>query len=142
MKLEERKQVQSDVDLHHVHIFASDIAVTLKWWCETLGAEILFDGNLANSRCVLIGIGSGRINIYDQPPRGRTNGSIHHIGVRTDQLSTLWADLENSGVQSPNGLREQGEWRYVMIEAPDDILVELFEFDDASSPFNLDGRLS
>lgn len=142
MTVEQLGPAQTDLDLHHIHIFAADIAATLSWWCDILGARVLFDGNLANARCVLIAVGSGRINIYDQPPRGTTNGSIHHIGIRTKRLRALWAELENSGVRSPNGLREQDEWRYVMIEAPDSILVELFEFDDLSSPFNLDGRLS
>jgi hypothetical protein len=47
--------------------------------------------------------------------------------------------LQQDGINSPGGLREHGGLRYVMIEAPDGILVELFEFDDPASPYNIDG---
>lgn len=126
------------MDLHHVHLFASDMTATLAWWQRHLGACVLFDGRLAGSRNVLIGVGRGRINIYDQPPRDAGRGGIHHIGVRVPDLRAAWLRLQAEGVTSPNGLREHDGWRYVMIEAPDRVLVELFEFDDPASPFNAD----
>ena len=57
------------VRLHHTHIFASDIDRTLQFWKEMFGAEILFDQMIAGARNVMIAIGDGRLNIYDQPPR-------------------------------------------------------------------------
>lgn len=127
------------MDLHHVHLFASDMGVTLGWWQRHLGARVLFDGRLAGSRNVLIGVGTGRINIYDQPPRDGGRGGVHHIGVRVGGLAAVWSKLQADGLTSPNGLREHDGWRYVMIEAPDRVLVELFEFDDPASAFNRDG---
>ena len=127
------------MDLHHVHIFASDLAATLAWWQRHLGARILFDGSNAGARNVLIGVGRGRINIYDQPPRDTGRGGVHHIGVRVPDLRSTWARLQADGVTSPGGLREHAGLRYVMIAAPDGILVELFEFDDPASPYNVDG---
>jgi catechol 2,3-dioxygenase-like lactoylglutathione lyase family enzyme len=127
------------MDLHHVHLFASDMGVTLAWWQRHLGACVLFDGRLAGSRNVLIGVGTGRINIYDQPPRDGGRGAMHHIGVRVPDLAAAWPKLQAGGLTSPNGLREHDGWRYVMIEAPDRVLVELFEFDDPASAFNRDG---
>lgn len=127
------------MDLHHTHIFSSNIERTLAWWQRFLGARILFDGVHAGSRNVLIGIGSGRLNIYEQPPRDRGRGVVHHVGVRVSDLRTLWARLQSEGITSPHGIREHDGWRYVMIAAPDDLLVELFEFDDPTSPFNIDG---
>ena len=127
------------MDLHHTHIFASDIERTLAWWQRHLGARILFDGVHAGSRNVLIGIGTGRLNIYDQPPRNAGRGAVHHVGVRVAGLRAVWTRLQAEGVTSPNGMREHEGWRYVMIAAPDDLLVELFEFDDPTSPFNSDG---
>jgi len=127
------------MDLHHVHIFASDIAATLAWWQTHIGARVLFDGTNAGARNVLIGVGRGRINIYDQASPGRVRNAVHHIGVRVPDLRTAWARLQAAGVTSPRGLREHDGLRYVMVEAPDGILVELFEFDDPASPYNLDG---
>ena len=127
------------MDLHHVHLFASDMAATLGWWQRHLGARVLFDGHLAGSRNVLIGVGTGRINIYAQPPRDSGRGGMHHIGVRVPDLAAVWARLQAGGLTSPHGLREHDGWRYVMIEAPDRVLVELFEFDDPGLAFNSDG---
>ena len=125
--------------LHHTHIFASDIDQTLAWWQRHMGARILFDGLHAGVRNVLIGIGSGRLTIYDQPPRGTGRGVVHHVGVRVNDLRTVWQQLQDEGITSPNGLREHDGWRYVMIAAPDNLLVELFEFDDPLSPINISG---
>lgn len=126
------------MDLHHVHIFASDIEATLAWWQRHMGARILFDGEHAGARNVLIGVGKGRINIYDQPPRDSGRGAVHHLGVRVADLRTVWQRLQDNGLTSPNGLREHDGWRYVMVAAPDNLLVELFEFDDPESPINID----
>lgn len=126
------------MDLHHVHIFASDIDATLGWWTRRLGARVLFDGVNAGARNVLIGIGRGRINIYDQPPPARGQSAVHHIGVRVLDLRGAWTRMQAAGLASPGGLREHAGLRYVMVEAPDGILVELFEFDDPASPYNQD----
>jgi catechol 2,3-dioxygenase-like lactoylglutathione lyase family enzyme len=127
------------MDLHHTHIFASDIDRTLTWWQRHFEARILLDGEHAGSRNVLIGIGSGRLNIYDQPPRDQGRGAVHHIGIRVTDLPAVWQRLQRHGITSPNGLRAHDGWRYVMIAAPDNLLVELFEFDDPASPFNTEG---
>ncbi len=129
----------SPMDLHHVHIFASEMAGTLAWWQRYMGARVLFDGQMAGSRNVLIGVGTGRINIYDQPPRDVGRGPVHHVGVRVKDLRQVWQRLKADGITSPNGLRELDGWRYVMIAAPDGLLVELFEFDDQDAAINVDG---
>ena len=77
------------MDLHHVHIFASNMERTLDWWERHLGARVLFDGDIANARNVLIRAGSGRINIYDQPAKGRGRDSGDHLGVRVDDLRAV-----------------------------------------------------
>ncbi|MFM9938205.1 MAG: hypothetical protein ACKVP7_01750 [Hyphomicrobiaceae bacterium] len=56
-------------------------------------------------------------------------------------LHELGARMQRDGITSAMGLREHDSWRYVMIEAPDGILLELFEFDDAAAVVNRTGRL-
>jgi len=129
------------IDLHHVHIFASDVEQTIAWWCQHLDAKVLFDGDLAGSRNVLIVVGTGRLNIYAQPPRDSGRGAVHHLGIRVTGLRDLWERLRSSGVSSQHGLREHDGWRYVMVRAPDDLLLELFEFDDHFAAANIDGRV-
>jgi catechol 2,3-dioxygenase-like lactoylglutathione lyase family enzyme len=129
------------IDLHHVHIFASDVEKTITWWCQHLDAKVLFDGDLAGARNVLIAVGTGRLNIYDQPPRDGGRGAVHHLGIRVAGLRGLWERLRASDISSQHGLREHDGWRYVMVSAPDGLLLELFEFDDRSAPANIDGRV-
>ncbi|MDP6348051.1 MAG: VOC family protein, partial [Dehalococcoidia bacterium] len=72
------------IQLHHTHIFASDMEATLGFWQDMFGAKVLFDTEIAGARNVMIAIGSGRMNIYDQPPREGRGGAFHHIGIQTD----------------------------------------------------------
>lgn len=129
------------IDLHHAHLFATDIDATITWWCRHLGAKVFFDETLAGARNVFVGIGSGRLHIYAQPPKAGGRGAIHHLGIKVTGLREVWARLDHQGITSPGGLREHGSWRYVMIEAPDGILLELFEFDDPSAAANRTGPL-
>lgn len=135
------KPIDPIIDLHHAHLFASDIDATIAWWRQHLGAKLFFDEVLAGSRNVFIGVGSGRLHIHDQPPKDSGRGAIHHLGIRVSGLRVLWARLQRDGITSPAGIREHGSWRYVMIEAPDGILLKLFEFDDPSAAVNRTGRL-
>ena len=128
-------------DLHHAHLFATDIDATVAWWCRHIGAKVFFDEELAGSRNVFLAVGTGRLHIYDQPPRDQGRGAIHHLGIKVDKLHEVWRRLQEQGVSSPNGLREHDGWRYVMISAPDGLLLELFEFDDPAAPCNISGRL-
>ncbi len=125
------------IDLHHVHVFASDMDATVSWWCRHLGARVLSDEILAGARNVFLSVGSGRLHVYDQPPRDSGRGAVHHLGVRVADLRAVWRRLQEGGITSPHGLREQPGWRYVMIAAPDNLLVELFEFDAADALVNV-----
>ena len=129
------------LDLHHAHLFASDMNETVLWWCRHMGAKVLFDGALAGARNVFLGVGTGRIHIYDQAPRDSGRGGIHHLGIKVANLGEVWRRLQAEGLTSPNGLREFDGWRYVMILAPDNVLLELFEFDDRAAPVNRSGPL-
>ena len=120
--------------LHHVHIFARDIEATIAWWRDMLGGELIYDGVLAGSRNVFMRIGSGGLHLYDQPPRDEGRGAVHHIGIRSDDLRALVARLKAEGVPFRSGIREFGTWRYIMCAAPDDVLLELFEFDPDHEP--------
>jgi catechol 2,3-dioxygenase-like lactoylglutathione lyase family enzyme len=127
------------MDLHHTHLFAANIDATVAWWCQHMGATVLFDGVLAGARNVFLGVGTGRLHVYDQAPRDRGRGAVHHLGIKVGNLREVWQRLQASGVASPNGLREFEGWRYVMVSAPDDVLLELFEFDDALAAVNRSG---
>ena len=126
------------MDFHHAHLFCSDIDATVAWWQRHLGAKVFYDGVLGGARNVFIAVGSGRLHLYDQAPRDGGRGAVHHLGIRVGNLGREWERLKTEGVHSANGLREFEGWRYVMVSAPDGVLLELFEFDDPNAPVNWD----
>ena len=73
--------------LHHVHAFASDVDASVRFYTEVLGGEVILDEVMAGARNVFIRIGDGRLHLYDQPPRHAGAGSIHHFGIRTDDIA-------------------------------------------------------
>jgi catechol 2,3-dioxygenase-like lactoylglutathione lyase family enzyme len=102
------------IDLHHAHLFASDIDATIAWWTTMLDAEVAFDGSLAGARNVFLKVGRGRIHLYDQPPRHQSRGAVHHLGITTDDLPGLVARIRDREHSSDltSGVRIR---RYIMV---------------------------
>ncbi|MBT6277754.1 MAG: VOC family protein [Chromatiales bacterium] len=124
----------SNVHLHHIHIFASDIDASVAWYVDNLGGVVAYDGDFGGARNVFMHIGTGRLNIYAQPPRGDTTGAYHHIGMQTDNLVEIHDRLLTRGISFRSGIREFENWRYIMCPAPDGVLLELFEIDVIKMP--------
>jgi len=115
------------IDLDHVHLFASDLDETVRWWSEMLGARVVFDLEIAGARNVRLTVGRGSTNLYDQPPRVVGSGSVHHLGIQTDDLEALVASMEGKGYRFRQPIKDFGIMKYVMAAAPDNVLLELFE---------------
>ncbi|MEN8196509.1 MAG: VOC family protein [Pseudomonadota bacterium] len=128
--------------LHHVHCFASDIDVSVDWWRRMLDASVAFDGELAGARNIFLRVGDGRLHLYDQAPRGVAPNAVHHIGIRTDDLDRLVAHMERKGQAFRGAIRNREMFRYIMVAAPDGVLLELFEFDRSGLPADLARYLS
>ena len=84
-------------NLHHVHLFATDLDSSINFYTEMFGAEIVFDQIVAGVRKVLNRIGTGRINFYDQPPRGLGSSAVHHLGINTDDISAVVTHMKAKG---------------------------------------------
>ena len=125
------------IHLHHVHLFSRDLDAATAWYTRALGAEVCFDGDFGGARNVFMKIGTGRVHLYSQPPRDEGRGAIHHVGIRTTDLSGLHRRLIDMGTSFRSGVREFGTWRYIMCPAPDNVLLELFEIDVDSMPLEL-----
>ena len=110
-------------------VSASFFDATIAWWRDMLGAEVAFDGDFGGARNVFIRLGSGRIHLYEQPPRDDGRGAVHHIGIRTDDLEGLAARLRENGIAFRSDIRDFGAWKYIMCPAPDGDLLELFQAD-------------
>lgn len=96
----------------------------------------MFDQEIAGARNVMISIGSGRLNIYDQPPREGRGGAYHHLGIQTDDLDALIEHMNSRGFRFRGKIKDFGSGRYMMAMAPDDILLELFEVVPMAAPEN------
>jgi catechol 2,3-dioxygenase-like lactoylglutathione lyase family enzyme len=103
--------------VHQVHIFASDINKSIKFYEEFFGGKVILDAELAGARNVFIRIGNGRLHLYDQPSKNPGKGSIHHFGIQTDNIEELVERLRSG-----------------MVPAPDEILIELFQVDKTKLP--------
>jgi catechol 2,3-dioxygenase-like lactoylglutathione lyase family enzyme len=122
------------IDLDHAHLFASDVDETVRWWSEMLGARVAFDLEVAGARNVRLAVGRGFIHLYDQPPRVVGSGSVHHLGIQTDDLEALVASMEAKGFHFRRPIKELGMMKYAMAAAPDDVLLELFQSAEMTLP--------
>ena len=121
--------------IHHVHIFASEIDKSIKFYEELLGAKRILDMEIAGARNVFMRIGNGRLHLYDQAPKNPGRGSIHHFGIQTDDIEGVVSKMKAKGVEFKKEISPLGVWgRYIMVPAPDEILIELFEVDKAEIP--------
>lgn len=114
-------------NLHHIHLFASDLNASILFYTEMFGAQIVHDGIIAGVRNVLIRIGTGYINFYDQPPRGVGQSAVHHLGIYTDDISAVVDHMKSLGFAFRTHTRDFGDLKYIMLEGPDKVLIELFE---------------
>ncbi len=115
--------------IHHVHIFASDLESSLKFYVENFDGKVVLDADFAGARNVFMRIGNGRLHFYDQAPKNSVRGTIHHFGIQTDNLVAHIEKLKSYGVNFSKDFVDLGFWKYIMVPAPDDVLIELFEVD-------------
>ena len=112
--------------LHHVHLMASDVEATVAFWRDHFGAVVMLDAEFAGARNVFMRVGEGRLHLYAQPPKHVGAGTVHHLGVETDELDALVARLKAAGV-SVTDVRRHPEACYAMAKGPDGLLLELFQ---------------
>ncbi len=115
------------ISLDHVHLFASDLEATITFFEKCFDAELVWDETAAGARTVRIRISQAFIHLYDQPPKGARGGAVHHLGIETDDLDGLVGRMKNLGIPFKNQTREEEKFKYVMVQGPDGLLIELFE---------------
>jgi len=116
---------------HHAHLFASDLGETLRFYELWFDAVTVADYEFAGARNVMVQVGDGRLNFYDQAPRDNGRNAVHHLGFQVDDLADLATRMNVAGLELRSGVRELDELDYLMIEGPDGVLLELFEYKGA-----------
>jgi catechol 2,3-dioxygenase-like lactoylglutathione lyase family enzyme len=125
--------------LHHVHLFASDVNKSIDFYVAGFGGKVVADLEMAGARNIFIQIGKGRLHLYDQPPKHPVRGNIHHFGIHTDEIERVVERLKGMGIIFLKEITDFGFWKYVMVPAPDDVLIELFQVDKTQFPVELGG---
>jgi catechol 2,3-dioxygenase-like lactoylglutathione lyase family enzyme len=120
--------------IHHVHVFASNLDASIGFYQEFFDGKVVLDMELAGARNVFMRIGTGRIHFYDQAPKLPGRAGIHHFGIQTDDIEGTVRKMMSAGVPFTKGITDAGFWKYIMVPAPDDILIELFEVDKSQIP--------
>lgn len=120
--------------VHHVHLFASNLEKSLVFYKTFFGGEVILDMEIAGARNVFMKMGTGRIHFYDQPPKMSGAGSIHHFGVQTDDVERDYQRMKTEGVAFNKAVIDLGYMKYIMVPAPDNVLIELFEVNKALLP--------
>ncbi|MCB0868986.1 MAG: VOC family protein [Solirubrobacterales bacterium] len=115
---------------------ASDIDETIRFWTDGFGAETVFDREFAGARNVFMKVGTGRLHLYDQPPRNLDQAVVHHLGVQTDRIDEVVKRLRAMNI-SVTDVRSEPDASYAMAKGPDNLLVEIFQPDEASVPEEL-----
>jgi catechol 2,3-dioxygenase-like lactoylglutathione lyase family enzyme len=115
------------INLDHAHIFASDVPSTIDFFSSMFGAEVVWDEMAAGVRNVRLALGSAFLHLYDQAPRSEQRGVVHHLGIETDDLDALVTRMKSRGYELRNEIRDDPKFRYVMVMAPDNLLLELFQ---------------
>src|SRR5471032_3021025 len=115
------------ISLDHAHIFASDLGATMDFLTRMFGATVVWNEEAAGTRSVRLQIGKGFIHVYDQPPKSERGGPVHHLGIETDDLEGLVAQMKAKGFIFRNAIRVEPKFSYVMVAGPDNLLIELFQ---------------
>jgi catechol 2,3-dioxygenase-like lactoylglutathione lyase family enzyme len=106
---------------------ASNLDASLEFYRRWFGAEVVADFEYAGARNVFVAIGSGRLHFYDQPPRTSERNAFNHIGLVVENLDELHRRMTDAGLELPKGIQRYPEGNYLMVQAPDRVLLELFE---------------
>jgi catechol 2,3-dioxygenase-like lactoylglutathione lyase family enzyme len=115
------------VSLDHIHIFSTNLSVTVGFFQKMFDATLVWDEDAAGVRTVRLRLGNAFVQVYEQAPKAQRGGAMHHLGIETDDLDELVARMKANGHEFRNAIQEQPKFRYVMTAGPDDLLIELFQ---------------
>ena len=113
--------------LQHIHLFASDLDKSITFYTTWFDGEVAWDGAYAGSRNVFMKIGVGALHFYEQQPRDLGRNAVHHLGIQVVGLEDLYDRMGNAGIELRKPIQDSNGSKYFMLEAPDGVLLELFE---------------
>ncbi|WP_066736001.1 VOC family protein [Cupriavidus sp. D384] len=113
--------------LHHPHLLCADLEATIRFYKEWFDAEVAWDGIYAGTRNVFMKVGIGAMHLYEKPVDTSKRNAVHHLGFQVVGLQDLHDRMKSAGLHIPSGVRSSHGGGYFMVEAPDHVLLEIFE---------------
>lgn len=113
--------------LHHPHLLCANIDQTIAFYRQWFDAEVAWDGEYAGTRNIFLKIGIGAMHLYEKQVDTTPRNAIHHLGIQVVGLEDLYRRMHDAGIPLRNPIRSEGGGGYFMVEAPDNVLLELFE---------------
>lgn len=113
--------------VHHTHLMASDLEISLEFYRKWFNAVVVADFDYAGARNVFVAVGSGRLHFYDKAPKTTERNAVNHVGLAIEGLDALAIAMEEAGMLLPKGVQRFPDGNYLMVQAPDGVLLELFE---------------
>ena len=68
------------VSLDHIHLFSTNLPVTVEFFQKMFDARLVWDEDAAGVRTVRLRLGNAFVHIYEQSPKSQRGGVMHHIG--------------------------------------------------------------
>lgn len=120
--------------LHHPHVICADVHRTMDFYSRWFEADVMWDGLYAGTRNVFLKIGIGALHLYEKVIDPTSRNAIHHLGIQVVGLEDIFERMKTAGLHLPNGIRPSDGGGYFMVEAPDCVLLEIFEPGPQRSP--------
>jgi catechol 2,3-dioxygenase-like lactoylglutathione lyase family enzyme len=110
--------------LHHVHLLATDRAVTLKWLTDSLGGTRVDQSGLE-----MLKFGALSVAVLEAAgtPVGSASSVVDHLGWTTASVDEAAAVLKQAGVKFTIEPRTTGTLRMAFIEGPNQLRVEILQ---------------
>jgi lactoylglutathione lyase len=123
----------------HVHLVSADATKAAKWYERVFCAEIIPVPKFPDGRD-RAEVSLGGIRILIRSPRGEsqsnqdspmTRHGLEHFGIRVDNMDAAIAQLKAKGVKLVEGpkLSQPSGYRIAFVMAPDNVLIELAQYD-------------
>lgn len=126
----------------HIHIYATDVDASLRFYEEVLGAEPIGAlGNRAGGLNHLLVLGGVYVavsafpaSVTPRPPSPALEGAldvgfgIAHFGFNVDDLDEVLQRVRDAGCEVHGEPNQVGPLRYAYVTVPDGVVIELTQY--------------
>ncbi|MEK6710865.1 MAG: VOC family protein [Nitrospinota bacterium] len=120
--------------IHHIHLASPDPRAAAAWYAQMLGAEIYADGDLRGARNIRLRVGEALLYIRASragerhtPAPANAHYGFNHLCLAVDDLDAALAEAQRKGAAIAEPEFQLPSGRGFFLEAPDGVLVEIFE---------------